>query len=305
MSRPLFAVSLLFLLFYVFYGVRPQMVTGSEPVEKPRKPRQQWLDILRGVAMVWMTVYHFCYDLRVTGLTDWDFWSDPFWTWQRTGILSLFLFCAGVGQSTAAQAGQSWQRFFSRWWEVVFCALLVSVATLLVYDVDRFIYFGVLHGMAAMLLLARCLVFSRVLCWLALLCTVVLYLLVPWLHEWGVLGEVLNQRGWNVLGLNTIKPITLDFVPLLPWFAVMLVGLLVQPKLSSLLSQSRVGSAAEAAAERRIRKPVGFRLLSWMGRNSLWFYVLHQPVMLGLIYAVACVDAWVPGVNLGMAMLLD
>lgn len=299
MSRPLFAVSLFFCCFVFFYGVRPQMVIGSEPVEKsrqPRKSRQQWLDVLRGVAMVWMTVYHFCYDLRVTGLTEWDFWNDPFWTWQRTGILSLFLFCAGVGLSIAAQAGQGWRRFFARWWEVVFCALLVSIGTLLLYGVNGFIYFGVLHGMAVMLLLARCLVFSRVLCVLVLLCTVALYLLVPWLHDWGVLGRVFNRPGLNVLGWNTEKPLTPDFVPLLPWFAVMLVGVLVQPVLSSGLSW---------AGSQRARRSEAVCLLSWMGRNSLWFYVLHQPVMMGFIYAAAWVDVWVPSVRLGMAVLID
>lgn len=280
------------------------MVAGSEPVEKSGKPRQQWLDVLRGVAMVWMTVYHFCYDLRVVGLTDWDFWSDPFWTWQRTGILSLFLFCAGVGQSVAVQAGQSWQRFFSRWWEVVFCALLISVVTLLLYGEKRFIYFGVLHGMAVMLLLARVLLISRWLCVAALLLCAVLAWAVPVLHEAGVLGDVLNQRGLNVLGLNTRKPVTLDFVPLLPWFAMMLLGVLLQPVLTVVMRPS-VG----AARRRKAKQPgagspekqgVVARVLAWLGRNSLWYYMLHQPIMLGGIYAVAYVGAALSGGSLGM-----
>lgn len=266
------------------------MVAGSEPVEKSGKPRQQWLDVLRGVAMVWMTVYHFCYDLRVAGLTDWDFWSDPFWTWQRTGILSLFLFCAGVGQSVAVQAGQSWQRFFSRWWEVVFCALLISVVTLLLYGEKRFIYFGVLHGMAVMLLLARVLLISRWLCVAALLLCAVLAWAVPVLHADGVLGEWFNQRGLNVLGLNTRKPITLDFVPLLPWFAVMLTGVLLQPVMSSAMVRLRhVCIGTESVSLLRL-----LPLLRWMGRNSLWYYMLHQPIMLGLIYAVVFADTWLP-----------
>lgn len=251
-----------------------------------KRSRQQWLDVLRGVAMVWMTVYHFCYDLRVTGLTDWDFWADPTWTLQRTGILSLFLFCAGVGQSTAVQAGQSWQRFFSRWWEVVFCAILVSISTLWMYDELRFIYFGVLHGMAVMLLLARVLLVNRWWCLVALGLCVALYAMVPTLHEHGVLGEMMNQRGWNVLGLNTIKPVTLDFVPLLPWFAVMLLGVLLQPVLAMVM-QPAVGTAGCQVAKSDgapKKQSVIKRVLAWMGRNSLWYYMVHQLIMLGALH---------------------
>ena len=43
------------------------------------------LDALRGVAIVWMAVFHFCFDLNHVGL--WEprqfFTRDPFWTMQR------------------------------------------------------------------------------------------------------------------------------------------------------------------------------------------------------------------------------
>ena len=77
----------------------------------------RWLavDALRGVACVWMAVYHFCFDLRVFGWQpDWNFYSDPFWTSQRTAILSTFLLCAGIGQGIASAQGQNWQRFWRR-----------------------------------------------------------------------------------------------------------------------------------------------------------------------------------------------
>ena len=33
-----------------------------------------------------------------------DFYRDPFWTWQRTCIVTLFLLCAGIGQAVALDA---------------------------------------------------------------------------------------------------------------------------------------------------------------------------------------------------------
>ena len=73
------------------------------------------IDALRGAAMLWMTAYHFCFDLQHFGYTRQNFYEDPFWTWQRTGIVSLFLLCAGAGQAIAVLQGQSWPRFWRRW----------------------------------------------------------------------------------------------------------------------------------------------------------------------------------------------
>ncbi|MFY8088584.1 MAG: heparan-alpha-glucosaminide N-acetyltransferase domain-containing protein, partial [Rubrivivax sp.] len=50
------------------------------------------LDALRGVAIVWMAVFHFCFDLNHFRLLEprQNFYLDPFWTWQRASIVSLF-----------------------------------------------------------------------------------------------------------------------------------------------------------------------------------------------------------------------
>ena len=73
------------------------------------------IDLLRALAMVWMTAYHFCFDLDHFGLIQQDFYRDPFWTWQRTAIVSLFLFTAGLSQAVASAQGQGWPRFWRRW----------------------------------------------------------------------------------------------------------------------------------------------------------------------------------------------
>ncbi|MDO9164790.1 MAG: heparan-alpha-glucosaminide N-acetyltransferase domain-containing protein, partial [Rhodoferax sp.] len=95
--------------------------------------RFEAVDAVRGLAMVWMTVFHFCFDLNHFGYWRQDFYRDPFWTWQRTLILSLFLFSAGVGQAIAVAQGQSWTRFWRRWAQVAGCALLVTLGSWLMY----------------------------------------------------------------------------------------------------------------------------------------------------------------------------
>ena len=69
--------------------------------------RADGVDALRGLAMVWMTVFHFCFDLSHFRYWPQDFLHDPFWTLQRTAIVSLFLFCAGLGQALALEQAQA------------------------------------------------------------------------------------------------------------------------------------------------------------------------------------------------------
>jgi len=116
--------------------------------------RSDCVDTLRGVALVWMTLFHLCFDLSHFGWWQQDFRGDTFWTVQRTLIVSLFLLCAGLGQAMTVQNGEDTGKFYRRWGQIVACALLVSAASFVMFP-GSFIYFGVLHGMALMLLLCH------------------------------------------------------------------------------------------------------------------------------------------------------
>lgn len=223
--------------------------------------------------MVWMTVFHFCFDLSHLGLWPQNFRADPFWTLQRTAIVSLFLFCAGLGQAIALQQGQGWGRFGRRWAQIAFCALLVTWGSAAMFP-RSFIYFGVLHGMAVMLVVARCTAGWGNWLWLAGLVAV---LLPPLAHHLlsGALAELapwFNSRALNWLGLVARKPFTEDYVPVLPWLGVMWWGL-----------ASGQWLLAHRLRLLQWRLPTVAAPLAGLGRWSLSYYMLHQPVMLALL----------------------
>jgi uncharacterized membrane protein len=231
------------------------------------------VDALRGLAMVWMTVFHFCFDLSHFGLWPQNFLGDPFWTWQRSAIVSLFVFCAGLGQAMALHQGQGWGRFRRRWLQIGAGALLVSAGSYLMFP-RSFIYFGVLHGMAVMLLLLRPLAGSGA--WLWPLGALALGL--PWGAEqllngpWAMAAPWFDSRLLNGLGLISHKPFTEDYVPVLPWLGVMCWGL-------------AAGQWLLRRHPLRLAQPLGGvgRRLALLGRWSLSYYLLHQPVLLGLL----------------------
>jgi uncharacterized membrane protein len=84
----------------------------------PATPRYDAIDALRGAALLWMTAFHLGFDLNHFGYWQQDYYRDPLWTTQRTCILSLFLFCAGLGQAVALHQGQTAARFWRRWAQI-------------------------------------------------------------------------------------------------------------------------------------------------------------------------------------------
>ena len=232
------------------------------------------LDALRGVAMVWMAVFHLSFDLNFYGLLQprQNFYHDPFWTQQRTAIVSLFLLCAGLGQAIALQAGQGWPRFWRRWAQVAGCAVLVSLGSAWMFP-KSWISFGVLHGMAVMLVLARLAAPLRGGLWLLGAAALVL----PWL----VKHPFFDTPWTNWMGLVTRKPVTEDYVPVLPWLGVMLWGLAA----GQWLLAHRRGLLAGAV-------PVALRPLALLGRWPLSFYMLHQPVFIGAILGGRLLGWW-------------
>jgi uncharacterized membrane protein len=237
-------------------------------VSSAAQDRFDRLDALRGLAIVWMALFHFGFDLNHFGLLTTPpqrFHSDPLWANQRICIVSMFLFCAGLGQAVALQAGQGWPRFWRRWGQVAGCALLVTAGSYLMFP-RSFIYFGVLHGLALMLIVVRLTGRWGLWLWLA----GALALLAP-----RVLGDAMFNPPWlNWTGLVTRKPVTEDYVPLLPWLGVMWWGAAAG---QWLLARRRHWLAGPV--------PAAARPLSLLGRWSLTFYMLHQPVFIGLIMA--------------------
>ena len=247
------------------------------------------LDALRGLAMVWMTVFHFVFDLNHAGLVKQDFYRDPFWTWQRVLIVSLFLFCAGFGQAVATQQGQSWARFWKRWALVAGCALLVSAGSWLMYP-QTVIYFGILHGMALMLVVVRLTAhWGR---WLWLLGALAIsskfiagYALSTWAT--GQFVEFMNAPTLNWIGWITRKPVTEDYAPLFPWLGVMWWGAATG---SWLLKRADIGARVNLFLTRPL--PKAGRALAVLGRWSLSYYMLHQPVLIAGVMGFVWLKNW-------------
>jgi uncharacterized membrane protein len=251
---------------------KPRQESKSNAPQANSNSRFPAIDALRGAALVAMFVYHFSFDLNYFGLIQQNFYEDPFWIGGRALILSSFLLLVGVGLVLANRNEIRWPAVWRRLGQIVGCAVLVSIGSYLMFP-QSWIYFGVLHHIAVASLLGLA------------------SLRLEWTNA--VLGLALVGLGASLkisffdapslqwIGLMTHKPITEDYVPMLPWFGVVLLGIFVGKRFLS-------GGYVRMKAWR----PAGgaSRLLAFAGRHTLFLYMVHQPVFIGVLYCVSSVS---------------
>jgi len=229
-------------------------------LRRQQAPRVEGLDALRGVAIVAMVVYHFCFDLRYFGVARWDFEHDIRWLAARTLILSSFLLIAGISAALARRdpaADARWPRHVA---VIGGAALLVTAASAMMFP-RSFIWFGVLHAIALSLLLARPLIDRPRAALTAGVIVIAAGVMLSSQH--------FDNRMLGWLGFMTGKPMTEDYVPLFPWSGVLFLGIAA----GHALVASNFAMLAPLA-----RMPGALRVL---GRHSLAVYLVHQPLLLG------------------------
>ncbi|MEE9494845.1 MAG: heparan-alpha-glucosaminide N-acetyltransferase [Gammaproteobacteria bacterium] len=226
--------------------------------------RLQWVDALRGLAIVLMVVFHFCYDLSYYQLVSFDFYRDAFWLNFRTFILGLFLFVAGISLWLANSKTVNWQRSRRRLLVIAANALLITIATWYMFS-ERFIFFGVLHFIVLASLVG--LIFIR---YYTLLLFLAFVMLLAGQYEFSWFDD---SKWRQAIGLMTFKPGTEDYVPLLPWLGMVFAGMFFIQWLRR---------HCEPCMQ---FKPVALlQPLALLGQYSLPVYMLHQPVLMGVLW---------------------
>ncbi len=249
------------------------LLQSIRPIFKVRPYRLWEVDVLRGVAILLMVLYHLVWDLW--GLAGWpiDLYS-PFWRgWQQV-TATTFIVLVGISlylryQRMRARGSVSSRLVYQRALAIVSWGLVISVVTYL-FQPLMYVRFGILHFIGVAIFLAWPLARYP---WGALLLGGALLLLpqLPWRHtnpwlEW--------------VGLSQSPRPAFDYFPLIPWLGVVLLGIflghLLWPQ-----GKRRISLAPQA------RGP--FRWLQLAGQNALLLYLVHQPVLITILVILGIV----------------
>ena len=237
------------------------------------KSTRLWeIDALRGLAVVLMIFFHLMWDLQYFGLYQGNVLDRP-WQWFARSIGSTFIFVMGASLTLSyhrAGSAVSWVKYLRRGGQIFGWGLVITVATYFFIG-NEFVVFGILHLIGLSIVLAY--PFLRWPQWVSL----VVGLAVIGL---GIYVDTLVVASpWLIwLGIRQAGRSMADYYPLLPWFAPALLGVFVG---RTFYEQGRRSFVLPDLS--RVAPLTGLRFL---GQHSLLIYLVHQPVLIGVLMAL-------------------
>jgi len=240
--------------------------------KKHKKSRFIELDFLRGFAIAHMIILHLLWDLNYYGIFNF------FPVIQKTNIIVQIMFftivgiCLSIGfnKTDENKRDKLYLHLLKRgaW---IFSLGLVITAVTLVFMPDRPIILGVLHCIG--------------------LCIILSIPFLKFQNKNIIIANILIISGIIIGSFNFQNPTllhlligfhpadlwtyTIDYFPLLPWLGVTLLGV-------------SIGNILYSGNERRFKLPDlsvfhSIRFVSWLGRNSLIIYLIHQPFIVAVL----------------------
>jgi len=248
-----------------------KLAPSAEALVPKMGSRVDAVDCARGLALVGMAFYHLSWDLADFGFISTTApFSPPMRLFSHL-VASAFLALAGVSLALAHPVELNPAAFWRRIAIVGGAAALVSAASF-VFAPGQFIWFGILHCIAVSSVVASPLTNAPA---LASFIAGAAMIGAPFFFH----AKIFDASALLWIGLGDALPNTLDWRPLLPWGGVLLLG----------LSAARFPGALESLTSPG-RWRAGMKLtagLRFAGRHSLSIYLVHQPVLIGVVAALA------------------
>ena len=249
-----------------------------------KKIRFHLIDEFRGFLLINMIAFHAIWDLVYIFGCDWQwFGSDGTFIWQQSVCWSFILV-----------SGFCWQmsRHPLQRGLLVFGAGIVITLATLIFMPDSRVIFGVLTMIgSSMLLMIPCnKLFCKINPYLGAVGSFLLFLLVYPVND-GYLGigeteiialpvEWYNSMFSTYLGFPEPGFWSTDYFSILPWFFLYVTGYFGYSAYNR-TKESAVGAKQTQLMSVSICPPLG-----WLGRNSLLIYMLHQPIVYGVLVLV-------------------
>lgn len=215
------------------------------------------IDIARGIAVILMIAFHLAYDLAEFYQLPLDYNSGAIYYIGKTAAVS-FILLSGISSTLSSTSIYRGCRLIL-WGMAIWIVLGIAIP-------GSNVIFGILQFLGSCMLLQHLLKLHR-LQLPALLLTSAASIYI------GVAFSRINMHG-NLLaplGLTNENFFSVDYYPLFPWLGVFLLGIalgkLLYAKPRSLLGPGKANDP-----------------ISFLGRHSLTVYLLHQPVILALLY---------------------
>jgi len=227
-----------------------------------RRERVWELDAFRGIAILCVIAVHTVFDLRyflgrqVAVAPALEFVMD------YGGV--IFVILSGVCVTLGSRSLRRGAIVFG--FGLVITLVTMTMARLGMAGPDIVIQFGVLHLLGFCMMLYP---LYRKLPVSAIAVLGVLFVALGYAFD----GLTVSQPWWFVLGLRTRDFVAGDYFPVFPHLGWFMLGVTI----------GRTAYRNKASLLPRVPRVAPIRFLCFCGRQSLWIYLLHQPLVYGIL----------------------
>jgi len=234
------------------------------------------IDFLRGIAIIMMVIYHLLYSLHYFSHYNINVYSG-FWMYFARATATLFIFLVGVSISISfsrtknfssdAKEARLFLKYLRRGLKVFSWGLIITLVTWQFLR-EGFVIFGILHLIGISIILAY--PFLKLRYWNLLIGLFCIFLGAY------LKGFVFNFYWLSWLGFRPAQFYSVDYFPLLPWFGLVLIGIffgnLLYPDYSRKFQLANFSYFSV------------IKIFCFLGKNSLFIYLIHQPLIIALLY---------------------
>ena len=229
------------------------------------------LDIARGICVLAMVGYHFCWDLGYFGFIDLRLITQGFGSLIAQLIGLSFITIAGISSRILSLSSSFKQKFLKRFFKLVFISAVISTVTFML-NKNSFIFFGILHFLSV--------------------CSLISLILIQFKNNFHLLlvffgTAIIGMSGMTFdlpamlcwLGLNKEIPTTNDFYPLIPWITFYFFGFWLGKLISSKFNKKNENVSMPVH-----EISIFLKFFEYAGRKALVVYLIHQPILFSLFF---------------------
>ena len=239
------------------------------------------IDTVRGIAIILMVYYHLTWDLNFYGVLDLIMTSGP-WSWFARFIATMFITVMGISLVLSYNRAKDRvssniirHKILRRGGKVFGFGLLISLGTYFFLDfqgAQGFVIFGILHVIGFSIAAAYPFLPEQRR-WLALVAGLV------FIGAGIYVDGLASHSPWLIpLGVKQYFRLMVDYYPILPWYGVALIG--------TFLGNTLYRDGKRQFSLPDLSQTPFTRILSFLGRHSLLIYIIHQPILIAILFSL-------------------
>lgn len=214
------------------------------------------IDAFRGVCILGMIVVHFIYDLN--NFTNTRVLLPQIYELVQNNGGILFIILSGISVTLGRKS-------LKRGIIVFALGILISLITFL-FKADYIIKFGILHFLGLCMMLSP--ILKRLPKWVLGILGIGIIIFGYWINTISV------DITWLFpLGITDKSFTSSDYFPLLPYLGYFMIGILLG---------KTIYKQKKSLLPGKISDILPIRGSKFCGRHSLWIYLIHQPIIVGI-----------------------